>query len=343
MKRYLIFLSLVLLVGCGRGTKQDKSQPVKYKTKAMTTDVLLRTAPVKNQGHSSLCWAYAMLATIETEHIMQGDSVNLSVDYVARMFLQEQSDNRFLTRQRSAITTRGMATTALRLIGTHGLTHYDAYHAYPPTDYNVLCRQLTQVSSIEKDFSRFSGRVVQLLDKAIGPLPNTVFMLGAQYTPLEFAHSVCRENEYQALTSFTHHPFGQRFVLESPDNHYRDAFMNVPIDSLMQTIESTLRSGHPVCWEGDISEPGFSFERGFADISLPAKGDIQELRQKQFERHATTDDHCMEIVGLSHDARGKRYFIMKNSWGTLNPYHGFMMVSFDYVRLKTIAVVLLNS
>ena len=41
--------------------------------------------PVKNQGKSELCWAYAMLATIETEHLLRGDSVNLSPQYLGRM------------------------------------------------------------------------------------------------------------------------------------------------------------------------------------------------------------------------------------------------------------------
>ena len=34
---------------------------------------------------------------------------------------------------------------------------------------------------------------------------------------------------------------------------------------------------------------------------------------------------------------------MKNSWGKKNPYGGLMYVSEDYVRLKTIAVVLPKS
>ena len=50
-----------------------------------TVELRLPTTPVKDQGSSSLCWVYGMLATLETEHIMRGDSVNLSPDYVARM------------------------------------------------------------------------------------------------------------------------------------------------------------------------------------------------------------------------------------------------------------------
>lgn len=38
--------------------------------KKFTNEVMLRYSPVKDQGISPLCWMYAMLATIETEHIM---------------------------------------------------------------------------------------------------------------------------------------------------------------------------------------------------------------------------------------------------------------------------------
>ncbi len=33
---------------------------------------LISTTPVKDQGNSELCWAYGMLTTIESEHIMKG-------------------------------------------------------------------------------------------------------------------------------------------------------------------------------------------------------------------------------------------------------------------------------
>ena len=93
-----------------------------------------------------------------------------------------------------------------------------------------------------------------------------------------------------------------------------------------------------MCWEGDISEPGFSFSKGVAELGEPA--DVsQRQRQLQFESHATTDDHCMSVVGLAHDSRNRRYYIMKNSWGRRNPYGGLMYVSASYLRLKTIAVV----
>lgn len=49
-----------------------------------SVEVMNASTPVKDQGRSDGCWAYAMLSAIETEHIMRGDSVSLSVAYALR-------------------------------------------------------------------------------------------------------------------------------------------------------------------------------------------------------------------------------------------------------------------
>lgn len=40
------------------------------------------------------------------------------------------------------------------------------------------------------------------------------------------------------------------------------------------------------------------------------------------------------------ESRRETYYIMKNSWGTGNAYRGYILVSEQYVRMKTIAVYL---
>ncbi|WP_025001796.1 C1 family peptidase [Prevotella dentasini] len=341
MKQKIILSALLLaLIGCGKQSQKDIYRPLR-----LTDDIVLKTTPVKNQGSSPLCWVYAMLATIETEHLQQGDSVHLSPDYVARMYLTEQATHRLYTQGGKSdrpITMRGMPGMLINLIETYGLQHFDAYHRPDDADYNMLCRRIEKsLSTPAKDSpqSRLAD-ISLLLDKGLGYPPRQVFMLGAVYTPLEFAHSVCRSDEYEALTSFTHHPFGQRFALEVPDNYYHNTFLNVPIDTMMARIVRALRQGHPVCWEGDISEPGFSFEHGTATLHNEKEKVSQKHRQYSFEAHKTTDDHCMEITGLAHDSRGRLFFRCKNSWGNDNPYNGFMYLSENYIRLKTIAVFL---
>lgn len=310
------------------------------------TECLVKTTPVKNQGASDLCWAYAMLATIESDHLMIGDSVNLSPLYLGRRYLEEQTDRFFLSGGKEKIAMRGMASMTLHLLNRYGITHYDAFHR-DEVNIRVLARKAEQTATAcitqRKGLLSMRNELGNLLDEHLPTVPRYVFMLGAEYTTLEFAHSVYREGEYEALTSFTHHPFGSRFALESADNKMSDEFLNVPLDTLMQRIEHALHTGHAVCWEGDISEPKFSFPKGIAKLENDQLRVTQESRQHDFEQRLTTDDHCMEIIGMARTDKGSRYFICKNSWGTKNPFGGWMYLSENYMRAKTIAVWMKNT
>lgn len=340
MKRNTIILLFVSAIMAFAGCTEP-SNTKKQVRKPFVDEVRLSYTPVKNQGRSSLCWAYAMLATIETEHIMRGDSVNLSPAYVARMFLKEQVDACYLSKGKRTITTRGMMPQLVRLIQTYGLMPYDSYH----TDANINATARKLRGSIYAAASNGAGirhtrdMTDDILDNTVSPLPRHVYMYSMEYTPLEFAHSVCMPDEYQAITSFTHLSMHKKVVLEVPDNYDKERFINIPLDQMMGIIEKSLRSGHPVCWEGDMSEEGFSFANGIADVREGKRMASQQARQKEFEALRTTDDHCMAIIGIAHDGKGRKYFICKNSWGTDNPYGGLMYMSFDYARLKTVAIM----
>jgi aminopeptidase C len=343
MKKLWIWLLVIgLLAACGRpAPKQTPATP-----KVFQNDLMLKTTPVRDQGNSPLCWVYAMVATLETDRLMMGDSVTLSTDYVARCLLQEKARRCFLSRGQADISLRGMSSMALDVMARQGMLPFDSYYHNKGTDiytgginYGVLCRKVEQVVRASTSLNMADRHVADLLDSEIGALPRITAMFGMTYTPIEFAHSICLPGDYEALTSFTHHPFGERFALETPDNQFHDTFLNVPIDTLMARIVSTLRSGHAVCWEGDISEPGFSFAQGRAVMPDGTEA-TQEARQRLFDHLKTTDDHCMMLCGLAHDQQGRRFFIAKNSWGKNNPYRGFMYLSEDYVRLKTVAVVM---
>lgn len=107
----IILLSAVLfmLLSCGRKS-EDKE--------AFRVEVMNKITPVKDQGNSSLCWVYAMLATIESECLMKGDSVNLSAAYVARNLMRRQAERCYLTQGRSGFTTRGVAPRLIHMILT---------------------------------------------------------------------------------------------------------------------------------------------------------------------------------------------------------------------------------
>lgn len=352
-KKLLVLLSTLVAAAIVIGVcRRPSAQMSQVAGEELTIDTLLPVTPVKSQGKSPLCWIYAMLATIETDRLVQGDSVNLSPTYVARCFLAQQARRYYQSRGKSAMSLRGMMTMTLKVLEENGVQPYDYYRKADKVNWNVLQRRVIQLAdaalSRGEELGSFERQMGELLDEETDFMPRYVHMLGAEYTSEEFGRSVVMPGDWVAMTSFTHHPFGESFVLELADNQFQDSYLNVPLDTLVEAVHRSLLAGHPVCWEGDISERGFSFENGFAELDETvasgtadtADNPAQKRRQRQFERRQTTDDHCMALVGLAHDSSGRRYYIAKNSWGTGNPFGGLMYLSEDYLRMKTIAVVI---
>ena len=249
MKRIYYLIAICLLTACTK-------KPL-WEHPPVEVEVMNRMTPIKDQGHSQTCWAYAMLAAIETEHLERGDSVNLSPAYVEYMLQREPN---------APQSKRGMGVTCINLIQRHGLCAHDAYRKFNPD---------------------------------IAP-PHQVFMLGAVYTPHEFARSVCAPDEYIALTSNADEPYYDEVDIDMPDNWEHNHFYNIPMDTLLAKTERAVRRHHGVCWESKA--------------------------------------HAMAIVGLGRDAQNNRYFILKNSWGNIGPDHGLIYMSYDRFRKETLAV-----
>ena len=65
----------------------------------------------------------------------------------------------------------------------------------------------------------------------------------------------------------------------------------------------------------------------------------QEMRQKAYDNYETTDDHGMQIYGIAKDQLGKKYYMVKNSWGTNSRYDGIWYASEAFVAYKTMNIV----
>ena len=231
----------------------------------------------------------------------------------------------------------------IHYIDKYGAQPYDSYEDPKDINYKTLCRKVEQLCdaaiSQKSGFGKLKDDLDNLFDQEIGYMPaKQVHMLGAEYTPLEFAHSVCYPEEYVSLTSFTHHPYREYFALEIPDNRQHDSYLNLPLDEMMLHIQKAIENGHPVCWEGDISEEGFIHAKdNYVDISKNERPVTPTSRQEEFEQLRTTDDHVMEIIGTFLKDE-QRYYICRNSAGKKWGYQGLIYLSEDYIRLKTIAV-----
>lgn len=339
---------LLVFVSCRGRHEQLVSEP------DMTVDVMLPTTPIKDQGRTSLCWIYTMLATIETDCLAKGDSVNLSPMWLARKSMEEQVMQAYLVG--SNINMRGTLMEAMRLYNRYGIVGFDAA---PPRKSMQVSRELTRMAKTmaaqQRGLEALNDAAEDVLDREVGPMPRYVFMLGMEYTPLEFAHSCALPGEWQAYTSFTHHPYGEPFCIELKDNRQRHEVMNVPLDTLYNMVVSSLKHRHPVAWEGTLRgvESG---KRGVESGKLKVEssgelrvksgelrvksGDIVKKRQRAFEKFRLTDDHCMAIVGFGHRKDGTPVFICKNSWGKNDGNRGMRYMTKDEFLMSTMLVML---
>jgi bleomycin hydrolase len=128
-------------------------------------------------------------------------------------------------------------------------------------------------------------------------------------------------------------------VVEDKYNWTGDLYYNVPVSDFIAITQRALQKGFTVCWDGDVTEESFSFDKGLA--WLPYKGrNWQQERQRTLADSTSTIDHMMHITGMVKDKNGKNWYCVKNSWGNYgNPLGGYMFMSEAYFNIKTTAIV----
>ncbi len=212
-----------------------------------------------------------------------------------------------------------------------------------------------------------------IIDAYLGVAPEKFTYNGKEYTPKSFAAELgINPDDYVSLTSYTHHPFYSQFPVEVEDNWRWATSYNLPIDELMQVFDNAINTGYSIAWGSDVSEKGFTrsgiavmpdieaMERSGSDqdhwlglsksekdaeikkmIEKPCKEIevTQEMRQEAYDNYETTDDHGMQIYGIAKDQTGKKFYMVKNSWGTDNKYKGTWYASETFVKYKTMNIV----
>jgi hypothetical protein len=363
-----------------KGKKQAAAEPEGYK---FTTIVSLPATPVKNQSATGTCWCFATTSFMESELLRLGKGeYDLSEMFVVRKTYENRIFDNYLRQGKGNLGEGSLSPSWLRIYREDGVMPQEAYSgiSYDSKTHNhrELQAYIDAVAAVPvkmKHLSTESNEVPEaILDIYLGEVPETFTYKGQTYTPKTFAASLgLNMDDYVHITSFTHFPFYTEEVLEIPDNWEMNRFFNVPLDELIQVIDSALYSGYTVDWDGDVSERGFSHSKGVAvnpdltrmDLSAmtdrsrfenmssdrtPVPGTLdkpcpeidvtQDIRQKGYETFVTTDDHLMHITGIVKDQNGTKYYITKNSWGTeRNPFGGYLNMSESFVRAKTIFIM----
>ncbi len=254
------------------------------------------------------------------------------------------------------------------LNGSDKYNHGEMFNQLNAVMTDIIAR-LGRPEGISDDWKR---KFNSMLDMYLGKDIETFEYNGQRFTPKSYAASLGLDmKNYVSLTSFTNHPMYSQCMLEIPDNWAWGTSYNIGMEDLVETTIHALKNGYTLAWGADVSEDGFSFKNGLAIvpadpgmIEVIGKDDKRynnagaerksnaflepmkemiitpELRQKGYDNKTTTDDHGMHIVGLFQDQNGTRYFLVKNSWGTSNLPKGYLYVSENYFKYKTINIYL---
>lgn len=336
---------------------------------------------VKDQHRSGTCWAFSTLGFLESEVLrIKGKEVELSPMFVVSKTLIDRATYCVRLYNEPRFAEGGSAYDVIYCMQHYGLVPKSAMpgirYGWTEADTLPVFSELTAVASgylsglkKQKKLSPVWREGLQAIyDVYLGKCPTEFEYEGKQYTPESFVKSLgLNAEDYVSITSYTHHPFYERFALEVPDNWRMDQMYNVPLEDMMRIIDNAIAKGYTLAWGADVSEIGFT-RKGIgvvpdadhgADLTgsdmqkwvgmskdkqkeeltkrpLPEKTITQQMRQYAYDNWENTDDHGMQIFGTAKDQNGKRYYMVKNSWGTVkSDYKGIWYISEAFMQYKT--------
>lgn len=305
---------------------------------------------VKNQSRSGTCWAYATLGFFEGEILRKtGREYDLCEMFVANKNYMDEAIYHVRLHGDSRFSEGGSADDVLWVLRTQGVCPEEMMPAPGSltgdslANFHEFFPLLTPyVEAVAKNQAKkLSGQwkvgLQSILDAYLGKCPEQFVYEGKTFTPRTFADSFgLNWDDYVSITSFTHHPFYTWFTIEAPYKWRPQLSYNVPLDELMDIIDTALDRGYNVCWGGDVSGNGFD-RQGLAQEATPA---TQELRQQRFDQWDATYDHVMLIYGRAKDQYGNDYYKVKNSWGHFGRHDGIWYMRRNYIALNTTYIFL---
>ena len=345
---------------------------------------------IKNQYRSGTCWCFSALSFVESEILRtKGYELDLSEMFVVGKSYRDRAVKYVRLDGHLNFAAGSSFGDVLHVINDYGIVPQEAM---PGFNYGTELPEHNELDAVLKGYvDAVKGNPNKKLSTAwlrgfdgiveayFGEYPETFTVDGVEYTPKSFSeHIGFNYDDYVNLSSFTHHPFYEPFIIEVCDNWRWDSAYNLPIDELMDVMYNAIENGYTIAWGSDVSEKGFARDglavlleeekakagsdqekwvgketekqaekaaakKGKKEVvkpELPKEMTVtQEMRQDGYDRKTTTDDHGMHIYGLAQDQNGTKYFLVKNSWGVTGKYDGIWYASDSFVRGKTLNIV----
>lgn len=365
MKRILAYLVMILPVSAIAQSKVETNEYV------FTAVKDLDAQPVQNQNITGTCWSFSTLSFMESEvKRIKGMDVKLAEMWIVRHTYIEKAERYVRFHGNINFDQGGAFHDVTAMIKKYGIVPQEVYsglnygtdkhyHSELRNVLRAMCDEIIKNPNRTLSTS-WKKAITAVVDAYLGaPVTNFEYN-GKQYDPMSFAkYCGINADDYVIITSFTHQPMYEPFILELPDNWLHQTAYNVTLNEMMGVMDNSINEGYTIAWAADVSERGFSHRNGVAIIPVGnfegldrAEGDelvkkpvkqekiTVEMRQLGYDNYQTTDDHGMHITGMFKEANGDIYYKVKNSWGVeSNDCDGYLFASSAYVQYKTINVM----
>ena len=388
MKKMLLMALAALVLVPGTMTARKK-QEVKKDTTIFTVVKENPITSIKDQNQSGTCWAYSSLGFFEAELLRMGKGKHdLCEAFLVYNTYMDRADKAVRTHGDVSFSQGGSFYDAVYCLKHYGIVPETAMPA-PGTLYGDSLFNFNQLDAVASAYVKalatgnhrklsltWKNDLSNIYKNYFGELPKEVKAAdGKTYTPQTYVTDYLGLNpdDYVSLTSYTHHPFYSKFILEIQDNWRWAESYNLPLDEFMEVMAAAVRNGYSFAWGADVTEDYFGRRNGKGYAYVPKNLKVrdlqgsdaarwggtmetgaqvasdeeltitQELRQQGYDNWETTDDHGMVIYGLAKDQKGTEYFMVKNSWGDYGQYHGMFYASKAYVAYKTMNILIHKS
>jgi len=381
MRKQLLFIVMACL---SLGTSAQENTVSPDSGFVFTTVKENPITSIKNQNQSGTCWCYSTLSFFESELLRMGKGEqDLCEMFVVHKTMQDRAAQTVRTHGDVSYAQGGSFYDVIYCMKNYGIVPQEAM-PQPGTLYGDTLPNHNEVdlvatafvnalatSKLKKLSPVWKQAFCGIYDAYLGKCPEKFTYKGKEYTPQSYMQSLgLNMDDYVSLTSFTHHPFYQPFVIEVQDNWRWAQSYNLPIDELMEVFDAAIHNGYTIAWGSDVSEVGFTRNgiavmpdmKNAADLTgsdaarwlglsnsekrsealkkpSPEIKITQEMRQEAYDNWETTDDHGMQIYGIAKDQTGKEYYMVKNSWGKAGKYEGIWYASKAFVAYKTMNII----
>ncbi len=379
MKKFLVILSLALVCSASFAQRRPTAALPDYQFTTVKANPITSVKNQNNSGTCWAFSAISFFESEAIRLGKITDTLkypDFSEFFVVSHSYAERADKYVRLDGNLTFGAGSEADDVLHVIRDHGIVTNEAmtgmnYGTELPVQGELDSVLKSIVSAVVKNPNRklstaWKRSFQAVLDEYLGKCPETFTVNGKEYTPASYRDAMkINPDDYVTLTSFTHHPFYTKFAIEVCDNWRWDEAYNVTIDELMSVLDNAINNGYTVAWGADVSHPGFTRdglavnidvkasaagsdrehwvgkEEGKpAPVSVVEKDATQELRQQDFDNKTLTDDHGMHIYGIAKDQDGKKYYMVKNSWGETGKYKGIWYATESFVRGQSLDIMI---